>query len=173
MKIATARPVRSLTVKDLESVTALAAADHAPAQFYRAVENLAQDVLGHTLFTVMAFDADTYEVERVHSSNIGAYPVGGRKPKRGTPWGKVVLDQGEIFIAHTPDEVRDAFTDHALIFSLGIGSIMNVPIGYRGRRLGTMNLSHEAGWYRNADHVAARAIGALFVPALLMHFTSQ
>jgi GAF domain-containing protein len=173
VKIATARPVRSLTVKDLESVTALAAADHAPAQFYRAVENLAQDVLGHTLFTVMAFDADTYEVERVHSSNLGAYSVGGRKPKRGTPWGKVVLDQGEIFIAHTPDEVRDAFTDHALIFSLGIGSIMNVPIGYRGRRLGTMNLSHEAGWYRNADHVAARAIGALFVSALLMHFKSQ
>jgi len=169
MKHPAPRPVRPLTVGDVEAIMALGARDHAPAQFGRAVEQLAQDVLGHTLFTVMAFDAATYEVERVHSSNLGAYPVGGRKPKRGTPWGKVVLDEGEIFIAHTPDEVRDAFADHALIFSLGIGSIMNVPIGYKGRRLGTMNLSHEAGWYRNADHVAARAIGALFVPALLMH----
>lgn len=162
-------PLRPLTVSDLEAVMTLSARDHAPPQLYRAVEQLTQDVLGHTLFTVMAFDATTYEVERVHSSNLGAYPVGGRKPKRGTPWGKVVLDEGEIFIAHTPDEVRDAFADHALIFSLGIGSIMNVPIGYKGLRLGTMNLSHEAGWYRNADRVAARAIGALFVPALLMH----
>jgi hypothetical protein len=172
MKNPASRPLRSLTVGDLESVMALAATDHAPPQFYRAVEDLAQDVLGHTLFTVMAFHGDTVEVERVHSSNPGAYPVGGRKRKRGTPWGEVVLDRGEIFIAHTPDEVRNAFDDHALIFSLGIGSIMNVPIGYRGRRLGTMNLSHEAGWYRNADHVAARAIGALFVPALLMHVKS-
>lgn len=173
MKNPASRPLRSLTVGDLESVMRLAAADHAPEQVYRAVEDLAQDVLGHTLFTVMAFDAETYEVERVHSSNPRAYPVGGRKPKRGTPWGKVVLDQGEIFIAHTPDEVRNAFADHALIFSLGIGSIMNVPIGYKGRRLGTMNLSHEAGWYRNADHVAARAIGALFVPAMLLHLEAQ
>jgi GAF domain-containing protein len=172
MKNPALRPLRSLTAGDLESMMTLAAGDHAPEQFYRAVEDLAQDVLGHTLFTVMAFDAETYEVERLHSSNLSAYPVGGRKPKRGTPWGKVVLDQGEIFIAHTPDEVRNAFADHALIFSLGIGSIMNVPIGYRGRRLGTMNLSHEAGWYRNADHVAARAVGALFVPALLMHVMS-
>lgn len=169
MKTATKHPVRSLTISDLEAVTALAAAEHAPAQFYRAVEDLAQNVLGHTLFTVMAYYGDTVEVERIHSSNPAAYPVGGRKQKRGTPWGKVVLDRGEIFIAHTPDEVRDAFADHELIFSLGIGSIMNVPISYRGQRLGTMNLSHEAGWYRNADHVAARAIGALFVPALLIH----
>ena len=172
MKNPAPRALRSLTVADLESIMALGAADHAPAQFYRAVETLAQEVLGHTLFTVMAFYGDTVEVERVHSSNPDAYPVGGRKQKRGTPWGKVVLDRGEIFIAHTPDEVRDAFADHALIFSLGIGSIMNVPIGYKGRRIGTMNLSHEAGWYRNADHVAARAIGALFVPALLMHLGS-
>jgi GAF domain-containing protein len=172
MKNHASRPVRSLTVGDLESVMALAAADHAPAQFYRAVENLAQDVLGHTLFTVMAFHGDTVEVERIHSSNPAAYPVGGRKRKRGTPWGEVVLDRGEVFIAHTAEEVRSAFDDHALIFSLGIGSIMNVPIGYRGRRLGTMNLSHEAGWYRNADHIAARAIGALFVPALLTHAKS-
>ena len=89
------------------------------------------------------------------------------KKKQGTPWSKVVLDQGEVFIARTPEEVRATFDDHALIFSLGIGSIMNVPIGYRGRRLGTMNISHEAGWFRDQDAAAGRLIASLLVPALL------
>jgi hypothetical protein len=109
----------------------------------------------------------TMEVERVYSSNTAAYPVGGRKPKRGTPWSKVVLDQGEVFVARTPDEVREAFSDHALIFSLGVGSIMNVPIGYRGRRLGTMNISNEAGWFRDQDAAAGLLIAPLLVPELM------
>jgi len=79
-----------------------------------------------------------------------------------------VLDQGEVFVARTADEVRATFDDHALIFSLGIGSIMNVPIGYRGRRLGTMNVSHEAGWFRAEDEAAGRLIASALVPALLV-----
>lgn len=30
------------------------------------------------------------------------------------------------------------FADHELIFSLGIGAILNVPIRFRGRSLGTL-----------------------------------
>ena len=77
------------------------------------------------------------------------------RPGAGSCW-----TRGEVFVARTPDEVRDAFDDHALIFSLGIGSIMNVPIGYRGRRLGTMNISHEAGWFRDQDAAAGRLIAS-------------
>ena len=166
MNACTASP---LQIADIDAVATVSAVDPAPDAIYRAVEELTQRVLGHTLFTVMALHEATVEVERVYSSNLAAYPVGGRKRKRGTPWGAAVLDRGEIFIAHTPDDVRAAFDDHALIFSLGIGSIMNVPIGFRGRRLGTMNLSHRAGWYANADREAARIVAALLVPALLAH----
>ena len=56
----------------------------------------------------------------------------------------------------------------ALIFSLGVGSIMNVPIAYRGRRLGIINIAHEAGWFRDQDAAAGRLIAALLVPALLV-----
>src|SRR5260370_40741135 len=95
------------------------------------------------------------EVERIYSSNPAAYPVGGRKEKRGTPWSRVVLDRGEVFLARNADEVREAFSDYALIFSLGIGSIMNIPIAYRGLRLGTINISQDAEWI--TDKLAARA----------------
>jgi GAF domain-containing protein len=158
---------RVLTLDDLAALAALSASAHEPQELYKEIDALVQKVIGHLLFTIMRVHEAAMEVERVHSSNTAAYPVGGRKTKRGTPWSKVVLDKGEVFVARTPDEVREAFDDYRLIFSLGVGSIMNVPIGYRGRRLGTMNISNEAGWFRDQDAAAGLLIAPLLVPALL------
>ena len=159
---------RVLTLADLAALARLSAAAHAPQALYEAVDALVQEITGHLLFTIMRVHEAAMEVERVYSSNTAAYPVGGRKPKRGTPWSKVVLDKGEVFVARTPEEVREAFDDYRLIFSLGIGSIMNVPIGYRGRRLGTMNISNEAGWFRDQDAAVGLLIAPLLVPALMV-----
>jgi GAF domain-containing protein len=156
----------SLTDQDIAAVMEITAVQGAQAT-YRAVEALAQRVLGHTLFTVNRHLAASAEVERLCSSNPAAYPVGGRKQKHGTPWGRVVLDQGEVYIARNSEEVRAAFSDHALIASLGIGSIMNVPIRFGGTSLGTMNLCGEAGQYTKADIPAAKVIAALLVPVVM------
>lgn len=78
-----------------------------------------------------------------------------------------MLDRGEIFIANTSEAVERAFADHALIFSLGIGAIMNVPIRFRGRSLGTMNICHEAGRFTDADRAPGRVLAGLLVPPLL------
>lgn len=159
---------RRLAVADLSALAALSAAAHEPRKLHAAIDALVQAVIGHRLFTVLRVDAAGTEVERVYSSNTVAYPVGGRKRKQGTPWSRVVLERGEVFVARTPDEVRDTFDDHALIFSLGIGSIMNVPIGFRGRVLGTMNISHDADWFRDEHAAAGRLIASVLVPALLV-----
>src|SRR5689334_18704028 len=116
---------RSLTLADLAALAERVANEPQPALLYVAIDGLVQDVIGHRLFTLMRVHEASAEVERIYSSNPAAYPVGGRKEKRGTPWSRVVLDRGEVFIARTPDEVREAFSDYELIFSLGIGSIMN------------------------------------------------
>jgi GAF domain-containing protein len=134
---------------------------------YGAVDALAQRTIGHKLFTVMRYLRETVEVERLYSSNLADYPVGGRKPKQGTPWGEKVLDRGEVFIAPDAEGVRNAFSDHALLTRLGISSIMNIPIRFRGRVLGTMNLSHEAGHF-TADMIGpGRILAGLLVPLLL------
>lgn len=159
---------RALTLDDLRSLADASAREHTAAQLYGRVEAVVQDVIGHKLFTVMRVHETTAEVERTYSSNTTAYPIGGRKGKRGTPWSRVVLDRGEVFIARDRDEVREAFADHALIESLGIGSIMNVPLSYAGRRLGTMNISHDAGWFTEQDVSAGQLIAAFVVPLLLM-----
>jgi hypothetical protein len=156
-----------LTLADIAAVQAAIAGKHAPNEPYRMVEELTQRVFGHRLFTVMRHRETSAEVERVYSNNVEAYPVGGRKRKLGTRWGEKVLDRGEIFIAANRDELREAFPDYELIFSLGISSIMNVPISFGGGVLATMNISGEAGQYRDADAPSAKMIGALLVPVLL------
>lgn len=156
-----------MTLDDLAALAQRFAAEREPARFYAAVDALVQEVIGHRLFTLMRVDAARAEVERVYSSNVSAYPVGGRKQKRGTPWSRAVLDRGEVFVARTPEEVREAFADYALIESLGVGSIMNVPIGWAGRRIGTMNVSHKAGWFTLQDEVAGLLIAPFLVPTLL------
>ena len=158
---------RPLSLAALAALAERFAVEPQPALLYAAVDALVQDVVGHRLFTLMRVLAATDEVERIYSSNTAAYPVGGRKVKRGTPWSGAVLDRGEVFVARTPDEVREAFADHELIESLGIGSIMNIPIAWAGRRLGTMNISHEAEWFTAQDEAAGRMIAPFLVPSLL------
>jgi len=157
----------ALTLSDIAAIDEVTANAREPEAVFRAVERLAQQAIGFRLFTVMRLHAESQEVERLHSSLPDAYPVSGRKPKQGTPWGEQVLDRGEIFIANSPDEVRAAFADYELIFSLGIGAIMNVPVRYRGRSLGTMNVCADAGWFTDADREPGRLLAALLVPPLL------
>jgi hypothetical protein len=161
------RRQRALTIDDLAALARLSFAPHDPAQLYAAIDRLLQEVIGHKLFTLMRVHEAAAEVERIYSSNEAVYPVGGRKGKRGTPWSQAVLDRGEVFVARDPDEVRAAFADHELIFSLGIGSIMNIPIGYRGLRLGTMNISHDAGWFDDRDAAIGRLVAPFMVPSLV------
>jgi GAF domain-containing protein len=158
---------RALTLDDLAALAQRFAAERDAARFYAAVDALAQEVIGHRLFTLMRFDEPRAEVERVYSSNLSAYPVGGRKQKGGTPWSRAVLERGEVFVARTPEEVREAFADHALIESLGVGAIMNVPIAWAGRSIGTMNIAHEAGRFTEQDELAGRLIAPFLVPPLL------
>ncbi len=158
---------RELRLDDLaDLVEALHHADR-PPRIFRAVEALSADVIGHRLFTVMRHDAERAEVERVHSSLPSVYPVGGRKAKAQTAWADHVLRDMKIFRAADPETIRAAFDDHATIAGLGLGSILNVPLVFAGRCVGTMNLLHETGWYTPQDEPVGLLLGAFLLPALI------
>jgi GAF domain-containing protein len=152
---------------DVAQAMQIAASSPDARAAYAAVDGLAQRAIGHRLFTVMRYLPATVEVERLYSSNPSAYPPGGRKPKQGTPWGDAVLDRGEVFIAPDAAAVRAAFSDYALLAQLGISSILNIPIRARGRVLGTMNLSHEAGHFTSRMIGPGQVLAGLLVPLLL------
>jgi GAF domain-containing protein len=153
---------------DIAAVMEITASTADPHATFRAVEALAGRTIGHRLFTVMHNIEASQEVERVYSSNPTAYPAGGRKQKQGTRWGDVVLDRGEVFLARDRDELRAAFPDYELIFSLGIGAILNVPIRHAGRCIGTLNLCGPAGQYDEADVPTGLLLAALLTPVVMV-----
>jgi hypothetical protein len=154
----------------LDGVAALVTAvreDGCGPAVFAAADGAAQDIIGHRLFTVMAYHPGSIQVERLYSSNPSAYPVGGRKDKKDTAWGRRVLDAGEPFLGTGPDDIRAHFDDYERILGLGLGSILNMPVVHGGRVLGTMNLTHEAGHYGEAHLAPARLLAALLVPVMV------
>jgi GAF domain-containing protein len=119
----------------------------------------AQRRFGWKLFTAMRY-LPSGEVERVHTSNPGAYPLAGRKPRRDTPWSRQVLVRGEPYYANDAAGIRFAFEDAEKILGLGLGAVMNVPVKEGGRVLGTLNFLREAGGYRPEDLEVAMKLAA-------------
>ena len=153
-----------------DAATALAAkvADAAGAEaVYSLVSAAADDLIGHRLFTVMAFDAPAMQVQRIYSSNPGAYPPGVAKGKRDTWWGRHVLEEGHSYIGYDADDIRAHFVDYEIIFGLGCESILNTPVRLHGRTIGTMNLLHEAKFYSEADAPAARVLAGHLAASLI------
>jgi hypothetical protein len=157
---------RALRNEDFAALAAALRAPEQPPPIFRLIETLSAEVIGHRLFTIMHFDATRDEVERVHTSLPATYPVGGRKAKKNTAWSDHVLRDTQVFRGSTPDDIRAAFDDHATIASLGLGSILNVPLVLAGRCLGTMNLLHEAGWYTAEDEATGLLLGTFLLPVL-------
>jgi len=158
---------RQLRIEDLSRLAEIVRDSDRPQAIYQALELMTGEVIGHRLFTVMRFNAEASEVERVHSSRSDVYPVGGRKKKADTAWAEHVLHGMRVFRGTTPEDIRAAFDDHATILGLGLGSVLNVPVVFQGRCVGTMNLLHEAGWYRREDENTGAQLGAFLVPALI------
>jgi len=166
------RPPSQPQIPDLMSVlpavTAALADPEQPRALFTALERMTAEVLGHRLFTLMRYHAGPSESERVWSSQPSVYPVGGRKRVADTPWAQRIFREGRPYLGRTPAEIQAVFPDHELIFSLGCGSVLNLPVVYAGRVLGTMNLLREAGGYNEGQIALGLACAALAVPAYLL-----
>jgi hypothetical protein len=157
---------RELRVEDLSLLAEALRAPDQPLSICRALEKLSGETIGHRLFTVMRFDSDHSEVQRIHSSLPSAYPAGGRKQKKATAWADRVLGEMRVFRGTGPADIRSAFDDHETILGLGLGSVLNIPVVFEGRCQGTMNLLHQAGWYRPEDERIGLLLGAFLIPVL-------
>ena len=140
-----------LSVSELSRLAKTVAEAKDANAVFAAVADAASVWIGHQLFTVMVFDAESMQVERLYSSNPKVYPPGGRKLKRDTAWGRRVLEEGRPYIGRNAEDIRSNFSDHELILGLGLESVMNVPVRILGRTIGTMNLLHRADYYDAAD----------------------
>jgi hypothetical protein len=149
------------------AVAAVATLPGQPAAVFGALDAALGAVLGHRLFTLMRYHAASGDSERVYTTHPAAYPVGGRKQLNPTAWTEQVLRRQQPYLGRTAADVRSVFFDHALIASLGCGSVLNLPVVWDGRSLGTINLLHEEGWYDAGDAALGLLFAALAVPAFL------
>jgi hypothetical protein len=151
----------------LAAVAAVATMPGQPEALFAALDAACGAVLGHRLFTLMRYHAGSGESERIYTTHPREYPVGGRKPINPTPWAEQILRRQQPYLGRTAADIREVFPDHALIASLGCGSVLNLPVVWDGRSLGTINLLHEEGWYDAGDTELGRLFAALAVPAYL------
>jgi hypothetical protein len=138
-----------------------------PEPGLRALDRGMGAVIGHKLFTVLLHHAGVRESERRYTNQPAAYPVGGRKPVTASAWTDRLFVERRPYIGRSAEDIRTVFFDHELIASLGCASVLNVPVVWDGRTLGTINLLHEAGWYEERDVPVAQVFAGLAAPALL------
>ena len=131
--------------------------DSGSLALFERIAREALPLIAHRLFTVTAFDAVAMQVERVYSSDPSNYPVGGRKPKRDTEFGRHVLIAGESLITEGDAEIARIFDDHETIRGLGLHSSINAPVlGKDGCVVGVLN------FLMPGDHVTPNQLQAAF-----------
>ena len=150
-----------------EAAAALAMAGQPQAGF-AALDRTMNQAIGHKLFTILLFHSGSGEAERFYTNQPQVYPVGGRKPLNPTFWTDHVLRGQQSYIGSTYDDIRAVFFDHELIRTLGCESVLNIPVVFGRQTLGTINLLHEADWYKDAHVRMGSLFAALAVPGLAM-----
>ena len=119
------------------------------------------------LFTIMTVDMEQMLARRAYTSDPENYPCSGTKPVEMNSWFEVVHTRREMFVANTLAEIAQVFPDHALIGSLGCGSVVNLPIVLGGQLAATMNILDREHHYtpdrvtRPASHLSLPAKAAL------------
>jgi hypothetical protein len=137
-----------------------------PAACFKALETALCAAIGAKLFTILLKHSDG-AAER-YWTNRAEYPVGGRKPPNNTVWAQRLMVEQVCYRANDYDGIKAAFFDHELIRSLGCESVLNIPVVWKGETLGTINLLHQAGWYRESDEALGITFAGLAVPAYLL-----
>ena len=128
-----------MTTANTKFVANLAAASTQHAA-YDALYQLSDALVPVRLWTVMSVDHDAGLARRAYTNMSEAYPASGTKPMMQNAWSDLVRGQHKCFVANTLVEIAEVFPDHALIGSLGCGSVLNIPIVHDGQLIGTVNL---------------------------------
>lgn len=129
------------------------------------------DIIGHTSCTVLGYDSTDKLLCRIYSSRPDIHKTGGRKRvTEGSEWAKTVLEDGEILIGSTADDIRRLFSEHEALIAQGWESILNIPVRDAGITIGSINIMKGPNAYdvykAKENHALLRAFAHVCVPAV-------
>lgn len=137
------------------------------SSLFPALDELCQTIIGHRLFSCSTFRMEGPQkgvAARIYTSDEVNYPRSGEKEIVPNRWTEQVIAGRQIFVANSVEGFADVFADHERIASLGLGSVVNIPVILRGDFIGTVNLLHEADYY-GAEKLAR--ITTIILPAIV------
>jgi len=142
----------------------------------QTIERVRQDLLGDGLLTVNhvrwptpADAPEAIDLQRIWSSRPAEYPVAGRKRKGLTPWTRQLLLSGEIFIGEGQPALQQEFADSPLILSMGLQSVMNVPLLRAGACFATFNVLGTRAQWTALEKQQIELLAALALPWVAGH----
>lgn len=157
----------SLCMGPLTLLAEAHAARPQPEALLRVLAECVEEAIGALLFTVLVHDHAGGTMRRIHSTRPDINPVGGTKPIPDSEWAAQVLQRGEPYIGYTRADLQTVFFDHELLWSIGCGSVLNMPVLWSGTVLGSLNLLHRERWYDTGHLPMARLLAQLTAPALM------
>lgn len=144
-----------------------------------AIHRALVSVIGHNLLTVN-LDAtqpddppDEVQLQRLWTSDPGAYPVGGRKRKTLTPWTRQLLQRGEVFIGEGDAALAAVFDEHKSIAELGLHAVVNVPLLQGERCVATFNVLGTRLEWQAHEVAAIRQLAQRATPWVLQARAAQ
>lgn len=139
------------------------------AGLQRAIEGAVDELVGFKLLTILRLQGS--RLDRSHTSDPATYPAGGHKDISNDQWLRSMLSDGVPVISEDAAKVRERFVDHEAIFAMGCGSVLNIPITSALGTLGSLNLLHEANWFKPEHIVLVRPFALLLAVAWLANET--
>jgi hypothetical protein len=144
-----------------------------PGAALAIVEAVRQQLLGDGLLTIN-LDVTSpeaapgvVELQRAWSSRPAHYPVAGRKRKTLTPWTRQLLRQAEVFVGEGDDALAAVFDDAALIRSMGLHAVVNVPLVEPGGRcFATFNVLGGNQAWTPRERLLIELLAVLALPAV-------
>lgn len=150
-----------------DRIAAALADPQQPAASFAALDAALREAVGHRFLTILAYRWDDGVAERLYSSRPELYPARGRKAFTDAPTQRRVAETRQPYIGRDAADIRRDFPDHDKIFALGCESILNMPVLWRGRALGQVNLLHEARHFTIEHLPVARALVQMIIPAFI------
>nr|KAK5444627.1 hypothetical protein LTR18_004331 [Exophiala xenobiotica] len=152
----------TVSVADLVRLAALTYADADLPTIWSELGRVLAQQFGYSLFTILTYSPNLDKVVRIHSTRHDLHPLGQRSSQGNSPrlsavppqrkaWVRRLFEDGRIWRGSTKEDLKAVFEDWELLWSVGLGSVLNIPVRLGGKTIGSLNILDNERAYDEAD----------------------